>query len=111
MKLLRSLLLAGLGNTEAKLGTRNTERTAKHGDRSRRQVVLCTLLTGERQSRGRPIRLGVTSLPIWMPLVLLLAKCNHRYPSDERCVLMTAGIMEEHEHLVWMIVVLVDEHQ
>jgi len=34
-----------LKNAEAKLGTRNTERTAKHGDRSRRQVVLCSLLT------------------------------------------------------------------
>ena|ERR1700757_1773752 len=32
-------------NAEAKLGTRNTERTAKHGDRSRRQVVLCSMLT------------------------------------------------------------------
>src|ERR1022692_265878 len=46
-----------------------------------------------------------------MPFILLLAKRNHRDLSDEGCVLMTAGIMEEDAHLMWMIVVLVDEHQ
>ena len=85
-----------------------TEAAAKYSEGSRRQVVLHVWLALERSSHRRTVRIGVTFLASWVPLVLLLAKRNHRDVPGEGCIPFSVSIVKYDANSVGMIVVLVD---
>ena len=87
-----------------------TDASAKYSERSGGQVVLHALLGFERSSHGWAIRIGVTFLASWVPLILLLAKRNHRDLPGEGCLPSPVGIVKHDTDLLGMIVVFVDEH-